>query len=85
MTRGTNKQALADMTDSQLRRHAVELALDVARTANNPNSTMFEIQFAMGTMQGVNREMRLREQARDSVKRWSGSAPASEQDEMVRA
>lgn len=78
-TRGTNIEQLRVMTDTELRRVTVAAALDVAQTANNPNSTTYEILFAIGTLNRIEREVRMRAVA----ERGEDDLPASEAPAMV--
>ena len=71
-TIGTDKNRLREMTDTQLRAVVLECSLDVARAANNPSSTDFEIQFAIGTLNRVGREVRLRAVSSRSASELSG-------------
>lgn len=59
-TRGTNPEALATTTDSQLRSHVIDAALDIARAANRPGVEDWEILFTINTVNLVGREVRNR-------------------------
>lgn len=56
--RGTNT---ATMSDADLRATIVDAALDVAKEANRPSSTNYEIHFVSGTLQRLTHELRLRD------------------------
>lgn len=60
-TRGTNPEELRVMTDSQLRSTIVAASLDVAQIANRPGSSNYDILFAIGTLNRIEREARIRE------------------------
>lgn len=59
-TRGTNLEALGTTTDSQLRSHVIDAALDIAKTANRPGVLDWEILFAINTVNMIGREVRNR-------------------------
>lgn len=54
------------MSDADLRASILDAALDVAREANRPSSTSYEIHFAAGTLQRLAHELRLRDTASDA-------------------
>lgn len=73
-TRGTNT---ATMPDSELRSSIVDAALDVAREANRPSATDYEIHFASGTLYRLTHELRARStnKVEDVPERASDASP----------
>lgn len=64
------------MSDADLRACIRAAALDLYETVLRPEATCFEIMFAVGTIQRLTHELRLR---------CVGDVPASEQSAMIPA
>lgn len=57
-TRGTDP---GTMSDADLRASIIDASLDVAKEANRPSSTSYEIHFATGTLARLTHELRRRD------------------------
>lgn len=66
------------MPDSELRASILDAALDVAKTANRPSATDYEIHFAAGTLYRLTHELRERSTNRvEDVPELASDAPAT--------